>query len=214
MSDASKKLLKTLTPLALFVASQCSVANAASTIQIVGPEGKDQTVSSQVVTQSQPMTTAAPITVPERKTSTVPTKLYGPTRSDETLWSIASRVNPSNTTSVQQTLLAIYRLNPQAFENNNIHGLAPNSRLRLPTLEQVRRENTDDAKQLLIAHKNKQNAQKSVSTKTAKAVSSERKVTPAPKETALSPSKEKASVINKSPVKEASKTVEIGRAHV
>ena len=159
MSDASKKLFKTLTPLALFVASQCSVANAASTIQIVGPEGKDQTVSSQVVTQSQPMramTTAAPIAVQERKTSTVPTKVYGPTRDDETLWSIASRVNPSNTTSIQQTLLAIYRLNPQAFENNNIHGLEPNSRLRLPTLEQVRRENTDDAKQLLAAHKNKQ----------------------------------------------------------
>ena len=159
MSDASKKLFKTLTPLALFVASQCSVANAASTIQIVGPEGKDQTVSSQVVTQSQPMramTTAAPIAVQERKTATVPTKVYGPTRDDETLWSVASRVNPSNTTSIQQTLLAIYRLNPQAFENNNIHGLEPNSRLRLPTLDQVRRENTDDAKQLLAAHKNKQ----------------------------------------------------------
>ncbi|MGR6834526.1 FimV/HubP family polar landmark protein [Aliivibrio wodanis] len=209
MSDASKKLLKTLTPLALFVASQCSVANAAGTIQIVGPEGKDQTVSSQVVTQSQP-TRAATVTkstaVQERKASTSATKVYGPTRDDETLWSIASRMNPSNTTTVQQTLLAIYRLNPQAFENNNIHGLEPNSRLRLPTLEQVRRENTDDAKQLLIAHKNKQNAQKSVSTKTTKAVLPESKLTPAAKETTVSPSKEKAAVVNKSPVKEVSKT--------
>lgn len=53
MSDASQKIFKTLTPLALFVAAQCSQAQA-STIQIVGPEGKDQTVSSQVVTEPQP----------------------------------------------------------------------------------------------------------------------------------------------------------------
>lgn len=164
MSDVSNKLLKTLTPLALFVASQCSVANAAGTIQIVGPEGKDQTVSSQVVAQSQPARTVTTAVVQERKVS--PAKIYGPTKGNETLWSIASDINPSNTTSVQQTLLAIYRLNPHAFENNNIHGLEPNSRLRLPTLEQVRRENTDDAKQLLLAHKKKLATQSTSTSKT------------------------------------------------
>ncbi|WP_304362680.1 FimV/HubP family polar landmark protein, partial [Aliivibrio sp. 1S175] len=164
MSDVSNKLLKTLTPLALFVASQCSVANAAGTIQIVGPEGKDQTVSSQVVAQSQPARTVTTAVVQERKVS--PAKIYGPTKENETLWSIASDINPSNTTSVQQTLLAIYRLNPHAFENNNIHGLEPNSRLRLPTLEQVRRENTDDAKQLLLAHKKKLATQSTSTSKT------------------------------------------------
>ncbi|MCP3697874.1 MAG: hypothetical protein GY920_04850 [Aliivibrio sp.] len=186
MSDASKKMFKTLTPLALFVASQCSIANAAGTIQIVGPEGKDQTVSSQVVTPSQSTRTAtvAPQnSVLEKQSSTAPTKVYGPTREDETLWSIASRVNPSNTTSVQQTLLAIYRLNPHAFENNNIHGLEPNSRLRLPTLEQVRRENTDDAKQLLLAHSKKSVIKKAPEAKvehTAKIEKTEPKSTVAP----------------------------------
>ncbi|KAB2824510.1 FimV/HubP family polar landmark protein [Aliivibrio finisterrensis] len=180
MSDASKKMFKTLTPLALFVASQCSIANAAGTIQIVGPEGKDQTVSSQVVTPLQSTRTATVTSqnsALEKQSATAATKVYGPTREDETLWSIASRVNPSNTTSVQQTLLAIYRLNPQAFENNNIHGLEPNSRLRLPTLEQVRRENTDDAKQLLLAH-----SKKSVVTKApeAKVEKTESKSTVAP----------------------------------
>ncbi|GEK12706.1 FimV/HubP family polar landmark protein [Aliivibrio fischeri] len=199
MSDASQKIFKTLTPLALFVAAQCSQAQA-STIQIVGPEGKDQTVSSQVVTEPQPAkvyTKSVPAEkAPQAKAST---KIYGPTREDETLWSIASRVNPSNTTSVQQTLLAIYRLNPQAFENNNIHGLEPNSRLRLPTLEQVRRENTDDAKQLLLAHNKKLAAQKASEAQVKRTVKTE-KPAPTPKP-AVTPVKTEAKVQEKKPVK-------------
>ena len=183
MSDASKKFFKTLTPLALFVASQCSVANAASTIQIVGPDGKDQTISSQVVDPTSSIRTSTVTTSASVAKAPTGTKIYGPTGENETLWSIASRVNPSTTTSVQQTLLAIYRLNPQAFENNNIHGLEPKSRLRLPTLEQVRRENTDDAKQLLAAHKKKQTAQKKAETRSSVApkASTEPKVDVKPK---------------------------------
>nr|WP_155698250.1 FimV/HubP family polar landmark protein [Aliivibrio fischeri] len=194
-----------MTPLALFVAAQCSQAQA-STIQIVGPEGKDQTVSSQVVTEPQPAkvyTKSVPAEkAPQAKAST---KIYGPTREDETLWSIASRVNPSNTTSVQQTLLAIYRLNPQAFENNNIHGLEPNSRLRLPTLEQVRRENTDDAKQLLLAHNKKLAAQKASEAQVKRTVKTE-KPAPTPKP-AVTPAKTEAKVQEQKPAKEVVKSV-------
>nr|WP_069593897.1 FimV/HubP family polar landmark protein [Aliivibrio fischeri]OED57115.1 hypothetical protein BEI47_12550 [Aliivibrio fischeri] len=206
MSDASQKIFKTLTPLALFVAVQCSQVHAASTIQIVGPEGKDQTVSSQVVTEAQPAkvyTKSVPAEkAPQAKAST---RIYGPTREDETLWSIASRVNPSNTTSVQQTLLAIYRLNPQAFENNNIHGLEPNSRLRLPTLEQVRRENTDDAKQLLLAHNKKLSAQKASEAQVKRTVKTE-KPAPTPKP-AITPVKTEAKVQEQKPAKEVVKSV-------
>ncbi|MBD1568714.1 FimV/HubP family polar landmark protein [Aliivibrio sp. S10_S31] len=206
MSDASQKIFKTLTPLALFVAAQCSQAHAASTIQIVGPEGKDQTVSSQVVTEAQPAkvyTKSVPAEkAPQAKAST---RIYGPTREDETLWSIASRVNPSNTTSVQQTLLAIYRLNPQAFENNNIHGLEPNSRLRLPTLEQVRRENTDDAKQLLLAHNKKLSAQKASEAQVKRTVKTE-KPAPTPKP-AVVPVKTEAKVQEPKPAKDVVKSV-------
>ncbi|OCH42270.1 hypothetical protein A6E02_04660 [Aliivibrio fischeri] len=206
MSDASQKIFKTLTPLALFVAAQCSQVHAASTIQIVGPEGKDQTVSSQVVTEAQPAkvyTKSVPAEkAPQAKAST---RIYGPTREDETLWSIASRVNPSNTTSVQQTLLAIYRLNPQAFENNNIHGLEPNSRLRLPTLEQVRRENTDDAKQLLLAHNKKLSAQKASEAQVKRTVKTE-KPAPTPKP-AITPVKTEAKVQEQKPAKEVVKSV-------
>nr|WP_155652588.1 FimV/HubP family polar landmark protein [Aliivibrio fischeri] len=195
-----------MTPLALFVAAQCSQAHAASTIQIVGPEGKDQTVSSQVVTEAQPAkvyTKSVPAEkAPQAKAST---RIYGPTREDETLWSIASRVNPSNTTSVQQTLLAIYRLNPQAFENNNIHGLEPNSRLRLPTLEQVRRENTDDAKQLLLAHNKKLAAQKASEAQVKRTVKTE-KPAPTPKP-AVVPVKTETKVQEPKPAKDVVKSV-------
>nr|WP_155691499.1 FimV/HubP family polar landmark protein [Aliivibrio fischeri] len=195
-----------MTPLALFVAAQCSQAHAASTIQIVGPEGKDQTVSSQVVTEAQPAkvyTKSVPAEkAPQAKAST---RIYGPTREDETLWSIASRVNPSNTTSVQQTLLAIYRLNPQAFENNNIHGLEPNSRLRLPTLEQVRRENTDDAKQLLLAHNKKLSAQKASEAQVKRTVKTE-KPAPTPKPTVV-PVKTETKVQEPKPAKDVVKSV-------
>ena len=65
--------------------------------------------------------------------SAEPSRFYGPTRGSETLWSIASKLRPDNSVSVQQTLLAIYRLNPQAFENQNIHSLLPASNLRVPS---------------------------------------------------------------------------------
>lgn len=60
-----------------------------------------------------------------------PSRFYGPTNKNETLWSIASQLRPSRNVSVQQTLLAIYRINPQAFDNQNIHELIPGSRLRV-----------------------------------------------------------------------------------
>jgi pilus assembly protein FimV len=37
------------------------------------------------------------------------------------LWEIALRVRPDSSVSVQQTMLALQRLNPGAFINNNIN---------------------------------------------------------------------------------------------
>lgn len=70
----------------------------------------------------------------------------------ETLWSIASKLRPDSSVSVQQTLLAIYRLNPQAFENQNIHSLLPASNLRVPSLEQTRASSTQQAINIMNSH--------------------------------------------------------------
>ncbi len=62
---------------------------------------------------------------------------YGMTDRDDTLWSIASRVRPSRDFTVQQTMLAIQRLNPEAFIGGNINLLKAGYRLRVPNESEV-----------------------------------------------------------------------------
>jgi FimV-like protein len=56
---------------------------------------------------------------------------YGPTKANETLWSIASRHHPAKVT-VEQTALAIVKLNPKSFQGSD-YVLRLHSYLRLPT---------------------------------------------------------------------------------
>ncbi len=62
---------------------------------------------------------------------------YGPVAPNENLWSIATRSRPDNTVTVQQTMLAIQRLNPQAFINENINLLRRGEVLRLPSKDDI-----------------------------------------------------------------------------
>ncbi|WP_160152950.1 FimV/HubP family polar landmark protein [Microbulbifer sp. ALW1] len=65
-------------------------------------------------------------------------RVYGPVEANKTLWEIARDSRETRELSVQQTMLAIQRLNPEAFINNNINLLKKGSVLRLPTAEEVR----------------------------------------------------------------------------
>ena len=56
--------------------------------------------------------------------------VYGPVKSSDTLWSIAKQARPGNQVSVSQTLLAIYRKNPQAFAGGRVSGLYKRSEER------------------------------------------------------------------------------------
>jgi pilus assembly protein FimV len=58
--------------------------------------------------------------------------VYGPVGSNDTLWEIALKVRPNRGYSVQQTMLAIQRLNPEAFINGNINLLRKGQVLRVP----------------------------------------------------------------------------------
>ncbi|MEF2507292.1 FimV/HubP family polar landmark protein [Vibrio mimicus] len=73
------------------------------------------------------------------------------------MWSIATQLRPSPAVTVQQTLLAIYQLNPQAFENQNIHTLIPGSTLRIPSLAQISRNSNQEAVSIMAAHQAKLN---------------------------------------------------------
>ncbi|MCX2533252.1 hypothetical protein OQ486_07130 [Plesiomonas shigelloides] len=123
--------------IALWAVAGCALPVSAYQMEVVGPDGTSSAAQGRTaITQPAPVRSATSGHTASRG------RVYGPTKASETLWSIASRVRPSNRVSVQQTIGALYRLNPSAFELDNLHGLKPGSRLRLPTLSQVRAENT------------------------------------------------------------------------
>ncbi|GLQ30938.1 FimV/HubP family polar landmark protein [Litoribrevibacter albus] len=62
---------------------------------------------------------------------------YGPVGSSDTLWNIALEVRPDRSVSVQQTMMAIRELNPNAFVGGNINKIKKGSVLRVPTLDQI-----------------------------------------------------------------------------
>ncbi|EHR7858322.1 AAA family ATPase [Vibrio parahaemolyticus] len=133
-----------LAALVLMSATQTSSVVQAEGIRLVGPSGEVQSSPSYAEEIERALSTP-----PE---NTQPSRFFGPTGENQTLWSIASELRPSRNVSVQQTLLAIYRINPQAFDNQNIHELIPGSRLRVPSLEQVRSATTEQAVAIMKAH--------------------------------------------------------------
>jgi len=62
---------------------------------------------------------------------------FGPTGASDTLWTIASRVRPDNSVSMQQVMLALQDLNPDAFVDGNINRLKRGQVLRVPSLDQI-----------------------------------------------------------------------------
>lgn len=71
--------------------------------------------------------------------------VIGPVKANQTLWEIASQVKPDRTVTVQQTMLAIQRLNPDAFINNNINLLKRGQILRIPDAAQIKEFSRQEA---------------------------------------------------------------------
>lgn len=67
------------------------------------------------------------------------------TSSRDTLWEIAARARPNGSVSVQQTMLAIQDLNPDAFLAGNINRLKSGQVLRLPDAEQIKARTQPEA---------------------------------------------------------------------
>jgi pilus assembly protein FimV len=70
---------------------------------------------------------------------------YGPIRSLETLWSIASAMRPDTSISVNQMMLALLRTNPEAFINNNINMLKRGQVLRMPDESEINELTVNEA---------------------------------------------------------------------
>ncbi len=58
---------------------------------------------------------------------------YGPVRGGDTLWRIASRITPDASASVNQMMIALLRLNPEAFLRGNINLVKRGAVLRIPS---------------------------------------------------------------------------------
>ena len=61
---------------------------------------------------------------------------YGPIQRNETLWSIASRMRPDDSVTMNQMMVAIYRANPEAFAGN-MNRMKQGYILRIPDFNEV-----------------------------------------------------------------------------
>ncbi|MBI3560752.1 MAG: hypothetical protein HY080_03455 [Gammaproteobacteria bacterium] len=56
---------------------------------------------------------------------------YGITRKGDNLWSIATKLKPSDEVTIYQVMMALQQSNPEAFVKGNVHRLKPNQVMRI-----------------------------------------------------------------------------------
>ncbi len=120
------------------------------------PVFSDEAVRPIQGAQTQP-TPAAPVQAPQQvrpvprepvptqtaqpQRRSTPTRgnaeVYGPVTANDTLWEIAVKVRPDRSASVQQTMLALQRSNPEAFIDSNINLLRKGQVLRVPDIDEI-----------------------------------------------------------------------------
>ncbi|KAE8177975.1 FimV/HubP family polar landmark protein [Photobacterium carnosum] len=148
MSNIPKILKRMVLPVAFVtISSYLPVVNA-NTIRIVGPANED---SSYATLNRDTATSQLDVPTKQFSTSSAMAHNYGPTYENETLWGIASRHLPNNDVSIFKVIGAIYDLNHDAFENNNIHSLLPGSYLKLPTMDQIQQQRISSVSRKLAA---------------------------------------------------------------
>ena len=66
-------------------------------------------------------------------------------RNNDTLWEVALRARPDSSVSVHQSMMALYRANPEAFINGNINRLRRGQVLRIPDASEMKSLNRSEA---------------------------------------------------------------------
>lgn len=109
-------------------------------VELIGP---NEEVEIQQTVEATPASTASSVTP-----INTPTK-YGPIKSSETLWSIATRLRPNDNVSVYQTLAAIYKSNPSAFRQGDINKIIESSVINIPSPALIAQQSNAEAYALL-----------------------------------------------------------------
>ena len=151
----SRITLATLLALGLLGTAQADEAGREPFfVELKGPDGAAPPVvqpQAQPVAPAQPVARAQPIV---RQAPSAAAGSYGPVRSTDTLWSLASKHRPSSRVTVYQTMVAIYDKNPKSFADGNINHILVGSRILLPSAAEAgritdaearRRFNSDNA---------------------------------------------------------------------
>jgi len=112
--------------------------NTASTIEKTTSKPPERQVTRQQNNQAESSTPPSRYQPRENTSANYTGSSYGPVSSNDTLWSIASKTRPDNSVSIHQTLVAIYRANPDAFSNGNINNLLKGKVLEIPDAETIR----------------------------------------------------------------------------
>lgn len=137
--------------LAAWVASSAVLAQDDFYIELRGPESadsaqtreRDSPSSELQASPAQQTRLIQQISATPAPTGTAAGQ-YGPVRSTDTLWTIAEKYTRSPVT-VQQTMVALYHLNPRSFVRGNINNLQRGVQLRLPTASQVHQRSAGEA---------------------------------------------------------------------
>ena len=108
------------------VDADADAAAAADALATPAPE-----VPAPAPAVPEPAATSTPLAAPAAQDSIT-------TDANDTLWDIALQVRPDSSVSVQQTMLAIQRLNTDAFIGGNINMVRRGQVLRIPDIEQIR----------------------------------------------------------------------------
>lgn len=109
--------------------SEASLSEASPSTDDVSPSTTDASSSTDDVSSSTDY--ASPSTDDAGRS-------YGPVKRNETLWSIASQLRPSPDISMEQMMLALVRLNPEAFNKGNVNRLKKGYVLRVPEADEIR----------------------------------------------------------------------------
>lgn len=118
---------------------------------------------------------AAPAADADTDAASAPTS-YGPVKAQETFWSIATKLRPNASVTMDQMLWALYSANPQAFEGKGISGLLKGSTLKVPALSTITSVSPAAAKEHLDALK----GHRAVASKKSAPVAAAEEAAPAP----------------------------------
>ncbi|KGD63239.1 hypothetical protein Y5S_03514 [Alcanivorax nanhaiticus] len=110
-------------------------------------------VSSQPAPTYEPEPTPAPAPAAPAETYTAPEPSAASSgsrdtytvKASDTMWRVALNTRPANSVSVQQMLVAIQEMNPDAFINNNVNLVREGTVLRIPNEQEVRAVSTRNA---------------------------------------------------------------------